>query len=105
MSEPVPNTPESIVPLPCPFCGGEPEISESDNGEPRWVWCPGCEADGPPIDYRFKGSKEEARRIVVDAWNRRKGREEAEKYMALMKSLGSISPVHPPIWDSRNTGQ
>jgi hypothetical protein len=77
MSEPnkpttVPSV-DDIVLLPCPFCGGAPDISESDDGMPRWVWCPGCEADGPPIDYRFKGSKAKARRIVVDAWNRRDG--------------------------------
>jgi hypothetical protein len=57
--------------LPCPFCGGDPCISTSDDGMARWVECPSCECDGPPIDYRFTGTHEEALRIVVDSWNRR----------------------------------
>jgi len=57
---------------PCPFCGNaQPEISEDDNGFARWVFCPECEADGPPIDYRWHGTKDEARNIVVGQWNNR----------------------------------
>jgi len=32
-------------------------------------------------------------------------RADAEKYQALMKSLGTMPTVHPPVWDSRNISQ
>jgi Lar family restriction alleviation protein len=58
--------------LPCPFCGDdEPYISETDDGLARWVCCPTCDTTGPPIEWRFSGTKDEARKIVVDAWNKR----------------------------------
>lgn len=56
----------------CPFCGHtQPRISEDDLGFARWVYCPECEADGPPINYRWHGTKEESRLIVVGQWNGR----------------------------------
>ena len=61
----------AVVMLPCPFCGGKPCVSESDDGMARWVCCETCECDGPPIDYRFDGTNEAARQIVVNAWNQR----------------------------------
>lgn len=57
--------------LPCPFCGGDPFVSESDDGTPRWISCLRCESDGPTIGYRFDGTADEARQIVVKAWNQR----------------------------------
>ena len=66
------DQPETAVSmLPCPFCGGKPCVSESDDGMARWVCCETCECDGPPIDYRFDGTKEAARQIVVNSWNQR----------------------------------
>ena len=66
------DQPETAVSmLPCPFCGGKPCLSESDDGMARWVCCETCECDGPPIDYRFDGTNEAARQIVVNAWNQR----------------------------------
>ena len=57
---------------PCPFCGSDkPYVSESDDGMARWVCCPDCDADGPPIHWKFDGTHDEARRIVVDMWNNR----------------------------------
>ena len=56
---------------PCPFCGGEVFVAEDDSGMSRWVECDSCEANGPPIAYKFKGTKEEARKIVVERWNNR----------------------------------
>ena len=61
----------AVAMLPCPFCGGKPCVSESDDGMARWVCCETCECDGPPIDYRFDGTKEAARQIVVNSWNQR----------------------------------
>lgn len=58
---------------PCPFCGGKNLFvnHNQDRDIPRWISCTDCEADGPPIDYRFSGEKLEALKIVADNWNRR----------------------------------
>jgi Lar family restriction alleviation protein len=95
--------------LPCPFCGGvEPYISEADDGLARWVCCPTCDADGPPIEWRFGGTKDEAHKIVVDAWNKRADHEDAEKWRALMKSFSRPDKMRSdvaPVWDARNVSQ
>ena len=57
---------------PCPFCGSKNiEIIKDDDEIPRWSQCLDCVAEGPPIDYRFDGTPEEARKIAIDNWNRR----------------------------------
>lgn len=57
---------------PCPFCGSENvEVHEDDKGFASYVWCFECGADGPPIDYKFSGTKEESLKIVTDQWNKR----------------------------------
>jgi hypothetical protein len=93
-----------IVLLPCPFCGSTelngPHISEyvGDHYSPSWwVECENC-----PGSMEVQGAGADG---LANAWNKRTDKEDAEKYRALMKSLGSMSTVHPPIWDSRNIGQ
>jgi len=57
----------------CPFCGGEAWIDQDHDEWARWVTCSKCEADGPRIRHPFHGKKEESRKFVVDAWNKRQG--------------------------------
>lgn len=57
---------------PCPFCGGNTAyVVDRDDGTVECVYCPSCFAEGPPLDYRFSGTHDEARRMAVDAWNKR----------------------------------
>ena len=58
---------DELEPLPCPFCGGEPEgMGRSGptfrDGEVRYVVCRGCLASTGP--YGARGS-------AIVAWNRR----------------------------------
>lgn len=63
---------------PCPFCGGKPCVSEYEDFIaakiiylPRWISCGDCDADGPPIHYKFQGTAEDAFEWIAAAWNRR----------------------------------
>ena len=44
----------------CPFCGGKPELDNSDRGPWEWVECTSCGAQGP-------GHRDDA----APGWNRR----------------------------------
>lgn len=89
---------------PCPWCGGKAELSEDHNNMPRWVWCPACEADGPPIPYDFEGTAEEALRIVTDKWNTRVVDAENERLRDAIRGVlewhdrdGSVGGLVDPI--------
>ena len=47
--------------LPCPFCGGEAELTGFDAPE-YWVWCPSCKASTDA--HTCKGG-------AIEAWNTR----------------------------------
>ena len=47
--------------LPCPFCGGEAELTGFDAPE-FWVWCPNCKASTDA--HTCKGG-------AIEAWNTR----------------------------------
>lgn len=47
--------------LPCPFCGGEAELTGFDAPE-FWVWCPNCKASADA--HTSKGG-------AIEAWNTR----------------------------------
>ena len=51
---------ETIL-LPCPFCGGEAELTGFDAPE-FWVWCPNCKASTDA--HTCKGG-------AIEAWNTR----------------------------------
>ena len=48
--------------IPCPFCGGEADISEFDNASMIWAKCSECGAES---DMDWSIDK------VVEKWNRR----------------------------------
>lgn len=51
---------------PCPFCGGEPTLTDCDDGK-AWVQCYECFTEGP-----LYASTDES----IAAWNRRSGEDE-----------------------------
>lgn len=65
------STPKAIVPpilrkkreiKPCPFCGGEAEVIESDHSGTFFCWCDSCETRG---NYYDTGAE------AIEAWNKR----------------------------------
>jgi Lar family restriction alleviation protein len=52
--------------LPCPFCGGEAEYDNSDDGPYEWIACTECGARGPTNNYNSNGLGG-----CLEAWNRR----------------------------------
>ncbi len=81
--------------LPCPFCGGEPWISEDDHGNPRWACCEICACDGPTATNAGCDGMEE----VVAAWNQRVPQphalthEQVERARAMITRLGKCLPA------------
>jgi Lar family restriction alleviation protein len=81
---------------PCPLCGStDLEISDTagvryDDTKVicRWVYCHGCEADGPPIPlpHDWVGTTEESREWVIDKWNDR-----VKIYDLRMRSLDELA--------------
>src|SRR4051812_47896885 len=41
--------------MPCPFCGGEADRTNSDGGAYEWCRCNKCGAQGPHINYNREG--------------------------------------------------
>jgi Lar family restriction alleviation protein len=59
---------QSVVLLPCPFCGGsDVYIDRAPNGQPDWVQCDGCGAHGP-----YSGEPNDTDAAVSSAWNRQR---------------------------------
>lgn len=64
---------QSIVLLPCPFCGSDDVgVSYDDYDFARWVSCNQCECDGALLQVQ-PGTKEAALAGVVRKWNQRSG--------------------------------
>lgn len=62
---------QSIVLLPCPFCGSDDvHVSYDDYDFARWVSCNQCECDGSLLIVQ-PGTKEAALAGVVRKWNTR----------------------------------
>lgn len=55
---------------PCPFCGGEAEISHGrfDGKDTSYVVCKRCMARGEFFTISFKRSSDD---MAIEAWNRR----------------------------------
>ncbi len=71
-----------LLPLPCPFCGGEAEALCEGNRNPEWaVFCKGCDAKSA-----WRCSNEGGKSEAIAAWNRRapsereKWNKESERY-------------------------
>jgi len=71
---------------PCPFCGGEADISfyaKAHNPEViagRFVECVNCDAAGPPFDIQgeMPDRDEYTQTKAITAWNRRAGEEQRD---------------------------
>jgi Lar family restriction alleviation protein len=86
--------------LPCPFCGGQPELCELGEDEPDnaggWVvQCVGCQASSR-VHFSVK---EDARPHVISAWNARTAADEAAEVERLREALDEAlcwgNPGHP----------
>lgn len=55
---------------PCPFCGGDVEITGINNGSPFVVWCDNC-------GLEFGVNKEYYIYQAIEAWNRRRSKDHA----------------------------
>ncbi len=64
--------------LPCPFCGGDAQMAESDTV--YWVKCTQCESEGATNAYSAK---------AIAAWNRRATQPAAGEPVAWMRSSGN----------------
>ena len=57
--------------LPCPFCGGRPELQRYSPNDEEWVECLDCSAQGPTLcggDYDNNKILEEC---AIEVWNLR----------------------------------
>lgn len=75
----MPNDVHQQTPLPCPFCGAsEDGLSIEGDRLGQYVYCHGCETQGPFVKVNFKAINlitdeqgAEAKREAIVAWNRR----------------------------------
>lgn len=93
-SPPMSDDVKELQLLPCPFCGGQPELCELGEDEPDnaggWVvQCVGCQASSR-VHFSVK---EDARPHVISAWNARTAADKAAEVERLREKLGVIQRI------------
>lgn len=89
--------------LPCPFCGGEADVSwyakgSSPDRAGYFVECEGCSASGEPFDIQgeMPDRDEFTKEHAIAAWNRRAAT--ASPAHASDEIPGNTSTLPPPAW-------
>ena len=85
----VPQTPQTGEPLPCPFCGGETDVSRESTSSGLGLWRVCC--DSEEMDCSASGPFAGTRDLAIAAWNRRssppeeRGERESEAWAVVDK--------------------
>lgn len=82
--------------LPCPFCGGKPNIHHDDEEGAYWVICPECGAK--TLTHYYSLYNEMAEKYAISVWNRRASPANPPLTLEQLQEMNGDMETRPWVW-------